>query len=194
MRQLVEEESGRPPGGPIRLLTHMRYGGHGFNPVSFYYCFDPAGRRLETVVGEVNNTPWGEQHCYVLHEGLDRGRGSSKRYQFSKAFHVSPFMSMEQRYTWRFTTPGRSLAVHMDNQQDGRRLFDATLLLRRREIGPASLARVLARYPLLTVKVVAAIHWQAARLWLKGCPFHPHPRSRGKEEKGHVAGGSHPRG
>ena len=193
VRQLVEDESGRPPRGPIRLLTHLRYGGHGFNPVSFYYCFDPAGRRLETVVGEVNNTPWGEQHCYVLHEGLDRGRGSSKRYQFSKAFHVSPFMSMEQGYTWRFTTPGRSLAVHMDNRQDGRRLFDATLLLRRREIGAASLARVLARYPLLTVKVVAAIHWQAARLWLKGCPFHPHPRSRGKE-KGHVAGGSLPRG
>lgn len=188
VRQLVEAESERPPDGPIRLLTHLRYGGYCFNPVSFFYCFDRSGERLETVVGEVNNTPWGERHCYVLHEGLDRGRGASKRYQFSKAFHVSPFMAMRQDYTWRFTTPGRTLAVHMDNRQDGSHLFDATLLLRRRELSAAALARVLALYPLLTAKVIGAIHWQALRLWLKGCPVHPHPEGSAKEED-HVSSG-----
>ena len=66
MRALVEKESGRRPVGPIRLLTHLRYGGYAFNPVSFYYCFDASGRTVETVVAEVTNTPWGERHCYVL--------------------------------------------------------------------------------------------------------------------------------
>lgn len=176
VRQLVGDRTGRRPQGPIRLLTHLRYWGYGFNPVSFYFCFDRADRGVETVVGEVNNTPWGEQHCYVLHRGMDRGRAPRKCYRFSKAFHVSPFMGMKQDYTWRFTTPGERLWVRMDNRENGDRLFDATLLLRRREIGARSLARVLAQYPLMTVKVIGAIHWQALRLWLKRCPVYPHPR------------------
>ena len=182
VRQLVKEVSGRYSEGPIRLLTHLRYGGYVFNPVSIYYCFDRTDSRVDTVVGEVNNTPWGEQHCYVLHQEMDRGRGVRKCYQFSKAFHVSPFMSMQQDYTWRFSTPRRSLSVHMDNWQDGRHLFDATLVLRRREISAAALARVLLQYPLITTKVVCAIHWQALKLWLKHCPFYPHPKSLSREK------------
>ena len=68
VRDLVESRSGRRPAGPIRLLTHLRYFGYCFNPVSFYYCFDVAGERIEHMVAEVNNTPWGEQHWYVLSE------------------------------------------------------------------------------------------------------------------------------
>ena len=177
VRQLVGDRTGRRPEGPIRLLTHLCYWGYGFNPVSFYFCFDRAGHGLETVVGEVNNTPWGEQHCYVLHRGMDSGRVPRKCYRFPKAFHVSPFMGMKQDYTWRFTAPGRKLFVHMDNRENGDRLFDATLALRRREIGAASLARVLVQYPLMTSKVIGAIHWQALRLWLKRCPIYTHPRN-----------------
>ena len=177
VRQLVGDRTGRRPEGPIRLLTHLRYWGYGFNPVSFYFCFDRADRGLETVVGEVNNTPWGEQHCYVLHRGMDCGRAPRKCYRFPKAFHVSPFMAMQQDYTWRFTAPGDRLWVHMDNRENGDHLFDATLLLKRREIGARSLARVLAQYPLMTAKVIGAIHWQALRLWLKRCPVYPHPRA-----------------
>lgn len=175
VRQLVGDRSGRRPQGPIRLLTHLRYWGYGFNPVSFYFCFDRSDRDLETVVGEVNNTPWGEQHCYVLHRAMDSGPAPRKCYRFPKAFHVSPFMGMKQDYTWHFTAPGDRLRVHMDNREDGDRLFDATLLLRRREIGARSLARVLVQYPLMTAKVITAIHWQALRLWLKRCPVYPHP-------------------
>ena len=176
VRQLVGDRTGRRPEGPIRLLTHLRYWGYGFNPVSFYFCFDRADRDLETVVGEVNNTPWSEQHCYVLHRGMEGGRAPSKCYRFPKAFHVSPFMGMKQDYTWRFTAPGHRLLVHMDNWEKGDRLFDATLVLRRREIGAASLARVLLQYPFMTAKVIGAIHWQALRLWLKRCPVYPHPQ------------------
>ena len=98
---------------------------------------------------------------------------------------------MQQDYTWRFTTPRRTLVVHMDNWQDGRHLFDATLVLRRREISAAVLARVLVQYPLITTKVIGAIHWQALKLGIKRCPFYPHPKSLAKE-KDDVASGCLP--
>ncbi|MHC5113714.1 MAG: DUF1365 domain-containing protein [Planctomycetota bacterium] len=168
VRDLVRERTGTRPTGPIRLLTHLRYFGYVMNPVSFYYCFDADDTRVEHVVAEVHNTPWGERHCYVV-----PGSGQQR---FPKSFHVSPFMGMDQEYRWRLGAPGDRLPVHMENHEDGRRLFDATMLLRRRAISAGSLARVLARHPFMTAKVIAAIYGQAARLWLKRCPFHPHPR------------------
>jgi len=178
VRDLVEARTGARPQGSVRLLTHLRYFGFGFNPVSLYYCFDSEDRNVATIVAEVNNTPWGEQHAYVLSEAINMGAQSKKHYRFPKVFHVSPFMDMDQTYAWRFTTPGETLAVHMDNWENNCRLFDATMVLRRTGITGGSLARVLIHYPLMTVKVIAAIHWQALKLWLKRCPFYPHPNWR----------------
>jgi DUF1365 family protein len=161
VRDLVEARTGRRPEGPIRLLTHLRYFGYVFNPVSFYYCFDAAGARVETVVAEVNNTPWGERHCYVVNT-KDRSR---------KAMHVSPFMPMDLDYRWRFSPPGERLAVHMALLRSEERLFDATLSLRRQPLGNS----LLLRYPLMTFQVVVAIHWEALRLWLKRLPVFTHP-------------------
>jgi DUF1365 family protein len=172
---LVEARTGRRPQGPIRLLTHLRYFGHGFNPVSFYYCFDAEGKTVETIVAEVSNTPWHERHCYVLDARDAAGAPRLRRHALRKAFHVSPFMPMEQDYAWAFTVPGAALNVHMENLEAGRRVFDATLVLRRRPITSRALAGALIAFPAMTLQVVAAIYWQALRLWLKGIPFHSHP-------------------
>jgi DUF1365 family protein len=82
---------------------------------------------------------------------------------------------MDMDYDWRFSAPGESLAVHMENFREGERVFDATLELKREPITSAALTRALLAYPFMTVKVVAMIYWQALRLWLRRTPFFDHP-------------------
>lgn len=172
IRDLVAARTGRRPDGPIRLLTHLRYLGYVFNPVSLYYCFSADGTHVRAVVADVSNTPWGERHQYVL----DAPEDGRLRWQLRKAFHVSPFMPMDLEYDWRFSAPADGLSVHMANTRQGVPIFDATLMLRRRPITSSSLARVLLRHPAMTLAVVLGIYREAYRLWRKHVPFHPHPR------------------
>ena len=180
VRDLVEREAGTRPQGPIRLLTNLSYFGYCFNPVSFYYCFAADGERVTHIVAEVNNTPWGERDTYVLDCGRAGDGRSAWRFRPRKKMHVSPFMPMIVDYDWVLSAPGEKLSVHMANSRDGKRFFDASMMLNRKPITGRTLAGVLLRFPLLTVKVIAAIHWEALRLWVKGCPVYPHP-SRGAE-------------
>ena len=172
VRDRVAERTGTRPEGPIRLLTNLRYFGHCFNPVSFFFCFDRSGETVEAVLADVNNTPWGESHAYVI------GNPDAKRIvsgRLAKEFHVSPLMAMDHVYEWRTSVPADDLQVHIASHRDGALAFDATLSLERRELVPNVARRMLARYPAMTAQVVIKIYWQALRLRLKGAPWHPHP-------------------
>lgn len=179
VRERVCAETGRAPAGPIRLLAHLRYFGHCFNPVAFYYCYHTDGVTLDTIVAEITNTPWKERHSYVLPVAAAERHAGAFAWAFRKAFHVSPFLPMDRDYAWRFTEPGSSLHVHMDVLRESAREFDATMVLDRRELNAANLGRVLLRYPAMTLRVVAAIHWQALRLWLRRNPVYDHPPAHG---------------
>jgi uncharacterized protein len=183
LRERVAEEASSAgvqlPDGPIYLLTNLRYLGYCFNPVSFYYCYDAAGR-LETVLAEVNNT-FGETCNYwltdrqALIEAGGGGASRARRYRTPKVFHVSPFMRLDQLYDWVVAPPGERLIVRIGVEETGARLFDATLALRREPWSASVVRRALLRFPWMTAKVTAAIHYEALRLYLKGVPYIPHP-------------------
>jgi uncharacterized protein len=177
-RDAVEAQTGRRPAGPVRLLANLRYLGHAFNPVSFYYCFDPAGEQVEAIVADVNNIPWGERHPYVLARGTRRGAVLTD--ELDKTLHVSPLMGMDQTYAFRASEPGERLSVHIESRpaDSADKQLDVTLSLRRSELSRALLAKMLARYPAMSLQVVAKIYAQSLRLKLKGAHYFPHPGGR----------------
>ncbi|WP_237065295.1 DUF1365 domain-containing protein [Microbulbifer guangxiensis] len=181
VRQRVADEAGERPDGPIRLLANWRYFGYNMNPISTYYCFDNNGEEVRWILLDVHNTPWNERHSYLLD---CRSGGRVQKAEFNKDFHVSPFMPMEQGYRWRSVTPGERLTVYLQSFEESGRVFDATLSLRRQEISTAALNGILIRYPLMTVKVIAAIYWQAFRLLLKRVPLFSHPGSAVRADAG----------
>ena len=154
------------PSGPVRLLTHPRILGYTFNPVSFFYCFAPDGH-LAAVVAEVNNT-YGERHVYVL-------PGDTTAQVHKKEFHVSPFFGLEGSYRFEVGPPGEALRVGVALTVGAERRFDARLALTRKRLSDGALLGMLARYPVVTAQVMAAIHWEALRLWWKGVPFRDKP-------------------
>ena len=159
----------------MRLLTTLRTFGHSFNPVSFYYCFTPGSERVEAVVAQVTNTPWGETHSYVLGRSDEH---AVMKDTMDKVFHVSPFIGMDNRYDWRVTEPNGKLLVHIDERDEkGDGLFDVTLSLDRREFTRGRLTRMLLRFPATSLRVVFLIYWNALKLKLKGAPYHPHPKT-----------------
>jgi DUF1365 family protein len=153
-------------GGPVLLLTYPRLCGYAFNPVSFFYCHDRAGA-LRCVVADVTST-YRDRHRYVL---------APPDFVADRLLHVSPFISMESRYTFRFpsTPPASRLIVEVDQTERGARFFAARMTLDRRPLTDRELARIALAYPLATLRVVTRIHYQALQLWLAGLRFHPRP-------------------
>ena len=165
-------------GGQILLLCFPRLFGYTFNPLSIWYCLGADGAP-RAVLCEVHNT-FGENHSYLLHTGGQK-LSWPVRDQATKRFHVSPLMALEGRYRFRLSEPGDDLAVFVQAIQQGRLLLSAAQVGQGEALTDRGLIKALARTPLMTFKVVAAIHWQALKIWLRGTPFYPKPEPPKKE-------------
>lgn len=182
VRDLVKRETGKTHDGPIHLLTHLRYWGYVMNPVSFYYCLSADGKAIEAVVLEVHNTPWGEMHPYVLE---NKSKDKSKLVlEFTKDFHVSPFMGMNMRYRLQMTRPDGKLKVELADYSGEEHVFSAALLLHRKPMTTGTLYYALLRHPFMTGKVIAAIYFEALRLWKKGAVYFPYTRHKENNGEG----------
>tara|TARA_B100000609_G_C17217291_1_gene437482 strand:+ start:190 stop:948 length:759 start_codon:yes stop_codon:yes gene_type:complete len=173
VRETIFKKKGIDIKGPIRVLTHLRYFGYCFNPVSFYYCYDENDKDVELIMAEVTNTPWNERHCYFIN--------TKKKKNFiehlNKEFHVSPFWEMDHQYEWYFTTPKEDLHVNMKNFKDEKKIFDATLNMNTRiEMNFYNLLLQTITFPFITLMVYLRIHYQALKLWLKGVKYIDHPK------------------
>lgn len=153
-------------GGPIRLLTMPRVLGYVFNPISIYYCHRPDGR-LAAMVYEVTST-FGIRHAYVIPIPIEDQAAGVIRQGAAKALYVSPFMGMEMDYQFRGHTPGDRLDMTIDGLDAEGVLITAAIAAKRERLEDRSIAAATAAIPLMTFKVVAAIHWEALKLWLKG--------------------------
>lgn len=160
-------------GGKVRLLAMPRVLGRAFNPLSIWFCHHRDGRLL-ALLYEVRNT-FGQHHSYLLPLERPAAPGEAVAQSCAKAFHVSPFIGPEARYDFRLAAPDERLAVTIREQVPEGPLLLATLTGRRQALTTPALLRALARFPLLTLQVLGAIHWQALRLWLKGARFHRCP-------------------
>lgn len=157
----------------VRVLCHARYLGCYFSPVNFYYLYGDNDDRPHSLLAEVSNTPWLERHRYLvtISEGV---------VEQPKAFHVSPFMPLDMTYRWQIGVPAERLQLKLANWREQQE-FEAGLDLQRQPLTATNLKRLLLRTPVMTVKIVWGIYWQAMRLWLRGAKYHSHPEVRGKD-------------
>ncbi|MBS3803226.1 MAG: DUF1365 domain-containing protein [Oleiphilaceae bacterium] len=192
----VEQATGWRPDGEIELITHPRYLGYVFNPVSFYFCYEAgqtsaSGAIPRVIAAQITNTPWHERHLYCLERG-DGRTGSSgwhtQTFRFRKRFHVSPYNPMDQDYHWLFSFRPGELRVHMNVNKNGQKVFDATLELERAPLSRSMLNKSLRQFPLESFKVVAGIYWHALRLKLKGAVFQTHPDQLGRDNPSYRLG------
>ncbi|MGB0514820.1 MAG: DUF1365 domain-containing protein, partial [Wenzhouxiangellaceae bacterium] len=155
-RDRVEQALAHRPVGAVRMLTHLRQWGVCFNPVTFYFCHAPGGA-LDAIVAEVHNTPWDQRHAYVL--DARRQPGPDYRFEFPKAFHVSPFLPMQMEYDWRFVLQPESVAVHMKVMEQGQECFSAGMRLQLAPLDGRRMRRMPLVFPLMTVRVMAGIYY-----------------------------------
>lgn len=165
---------------PILMLTHLRQFGYLFNPVTIYYQLNQDRTEVTGMVAEITNTPWKERHAYALPVENGKPIRDGWQFSFSKSFHVSPFLPMTQHYRWQLSTPSDRLMLHFQNfdadpGEGDHPVLDATLMLERHPLNTASLSKAVLQHPFMTARVIARIHYEALRLWLKRVPVYDHP-------------------
>jgi len=173
----IKQHNGESFNGRICLLTHLRFLGLCFNPVSFYFCFPEGENTPRYILADIHNTPWNERYCYVLDTSEMPTKQDEWQFEFyfDKAFHVSPFMPMDQQYRWQFSFHDANLTIHMQLEQENECCFDATLQLKAEELSPSKMIKMPLHYPFMPLIIIFAIYWHALRLWIKGIPFYSHP-------------------
>lgn len=179
VQDLIQQRCGEKFEGQVKILTHPRYLGFAFNPVTFYFCSDTQ-QQLRFIVAEINNTPWNERYAYVLQID-DTTDTQHLIFDFDKQFHVSPFMPMNIHNRWRFTFNQQALVVNMLLTQDDTKQFDVTMKLHAAPLTKPAMRWLPIKFPLQTVAVVFRIYWQALRLWIKKNPLIGHPQTPPKQ-------------
>jgi DUF1365 family protein len=171
VRQRAAEQGIDLTGGKVLLLCYPRLLGYTFNPLSVYFCYSADGR-LALIVYEVRNT-FGDIHAYVLPVRPGELSAAGLRQAQDKLFYVSPFVEMTMRYHFRLTLPGEQVRLRvLETDREGP-LLAATFSGRRAALTTRALLRSFVALPLVTLKIMAAIHWEALRLWLKGARLVP---------------------
>ncbi|MFC3195463.1 DUF1365 domain-containing protein [Marinicella sediminis] len=173
VREYIKQQTGQPFNGRIQLFTHPRFLGFGFNSVNFYFC-QLAGQ-MRYIISEINNTPWGEKHLYFHDCQQAEITGQNWTFAFSKAFHISPFMSMDIDYQWQFEVTAEAIVVRMSLHQKGVKLMQVLLDTKITPAVENSIKRHVLKRPFQPWKMAAGIYWQALKLWLKRIPFIAHP-------------------
>lgn len=171
--RLLAEAGLEKPAARVLLLSYPRILGYVFNPISVYFAYDDKSEPIALIYA-VRNT-FGERHSYVA-PILDGELGPEGiRQERDKLFHVSPFIGMEARYHFRILPPGKTVRLRIHETQGGDPLLSATFKGDAEKLNDRNLTVNLLRFPLMTVKIMAAIHWEALKLWWKGAKFHRSP-------------------
>lgn len=176
LKKTCQQQLGIIHNGEISVLTHLRYFGHCFNPVTFYYFWDENYTQPDVILAEINNTPWNERYTRAFR--WEEKSSQKTVHRFEKEFHVSPFMPMHIEYVWEFGKPSEKLLVNMSNNDNQGKTFEASMNLSTRPINIFNLTFALIRFPLLTLNILFSIYINAFILKLKGCKYYPHPDSR----------------
>ena len=171
--RLLQEAGMAHPPARVLLLCYPRIFGYVFNPLSVYFCYDAAGT-LVAAIYAVRNT-FGERHSYVAPVSDGELSPAGLRQTRRKLFHVSPFIGMDASYNFRLLPPGNAVRLRIHETENGRPVLSATFVGDQVRLADRTLAFCLLKFPLMTWKIIAGIHWEALKLWLKGARFRKSP-------------------